>query len=229
MGRTYNAAVREDLITIVEDDAELREMIRRGLEREGFRARAFKTAAELLLAVKEERPAAAVIDIGLPDADGRDLCQSLRAAGVDAPVIFVTAKADLSDRLSGFHAGGDDYLTKPFAFEELVLRIRALLRRTGDPGLNFGGLHLDPTEHAVHANGSSVVLTPTEFRIFGALAGRGSNVVRRSDLTAAAWPPGAIVHDNTLDSYIARIRRKLREEGIEAPIVTVHGVGYRIA
>jgi two-component system, OmpR family, response regulator len=221
--------VQEDLITIVEDDAELREILRRGLEREGFRASAFKTAAELLVAAKEEPPAAAVIDIGLPDADGRDLCQSLRAAGVDAPVIFVTAKADLSDRLSGFHAGGDDYLTKPFAFEELVLRIRALLRRAGDPGLNFGGLHLDPTEHAVHSNGSSVVLTPTEFRILGALAGGGSAVVRRSDLTAAAWPPGAIVHDNTLDSYIARIRRKLREEGIEDPIVTVHGVGYRVS
>jgi DNA-binding response OmpR family regulator len=220
--------VDRDLIAVVEDDDELREAMKRGLEQEGFTVNSFPTAAQLLEAVRLQMPDAALLDIGLPDADGRDLCQSLRAAGMQAPIVFVTARGALSDRLAGFHAGGDDYVVKPFAMEELILRIRALLRRASDPALELGSLHLDPTDHAVQANGSSVVLTPTEFRILAAIAARKEKVVRRSEILAAAWPPGALVHDNTLDSYISRIRRKLRGEGLETPIETVHGVGYKI-
>jgi two-component system response regulator MprA len=218
-----------DRIALVEDDHTLRDQLRRGLERDGFSVTAVATAAELLEHVSEAPPDVVAIDIGLPDADGRDLCQALRAGGVDAPVLFLTARSALSDRLSGFHMGGDDYLVKPFAFDELVVRLRALLRRSpnGDGAIDAGEVRLDPATHTLRTAGAEVELTPTEFRILAALAARSGEVVRRADLRLAAWPTGAIVHDNTLDSYIARLRRKLGTvDGTS--IVTVHGVGYRL-
>jgi two-component system response regulator MprA len=216
-------------VAIVEDDDVLRDQLRRGLERDGFAVTAVATAAELLERISEAPPDVVAIDIGLPDADGRDLCQALRAGGLDAPVLFLTARSALSDRLSGFHMGGDDYMVKPFAFDELVVRLQALLRRSRDGAgmLDAGELRLDPATHTMRAGALEVELTPTEFRILAALASRPGEVVRRTDLKHAAWPPGAIVHDNTLDSYIARLRRKVGTlDGTS--IVTVHGVGYRL-
>jgi two-component system response regulator MprA len=177
----------------------------------------------------EEPPDALLIDIGLPDADGRDLCQALRARGVDAPVLFLTARDAVTDRLAGFSAGGDDYVTKPFHFDEVVARLRALLRRSGaDPATTIGTLRLDPVAHAISGDAGQTSLTPTEFRLLAALAAHPGAVVRRRDLVRAAWPDGAIVHDNTLDQYVARLRRKLREVSGQTAIATAHGVGYRL-
>ena len=174
-------------------------------------------------------PDGLVIDIGLPDADGRDLCQALRARGVDAPVLFLTARDTVTDRLSGFSAGGDDYVTKPFHFDEVVARLRALLRRSGaDASTTIGALRLDPVAHSISGHDGEASLTPTEFRLLAALAGQPGAVLRRRELVRAAWPEGAIVHDNTLDQYMARLRRKLRETAAEATIETLHGVGYRL-
>ena len=117
-------------LLVVEDDPELRLVLSRGLGEEGFEVVAVADAAAAM-AQAEQRPDGLVIDIGLPDADGRDLCQALRARGVDAPVLFLTARDAVTDRLSGFSAGGDDYVTKPFHFDEVVARLRALLRRSG--------------------------------------------------------------------------------------------------
>jgi two-component system response regulator MprA len=144
-------------------------------------------------------------------------------------VLFLTARGALTDRLSGFHAGGDDYLVKPFAFKELVVRLRALVRR-GSGGADAPGerLTMNPALHAMTVNGETITLTPTEYRLLAKLASLPGEVVRRRELTLAAWPDGAIVHDNTLDAYVARIRRKLREAGREDALVTVHGVGYRL-
>jgi two-component system, OmpR family, response regulator len=215
-------------VLIVEDDAELRGILVRGLVEEGFRAEAVGTGAELLRRLPEAADAL-IVDIGLPDADGRDLCQALRAQGFAAPVLFLTARDALVERLSGFSAGGDDYVTKPFAFAELVARLEALLRRGGGDGaVEGGGVRLDPVRHAVSAGESTVGLTPTEFRVLARLLARTGEVVRRRDLVRAAWPQGAIVHDNTLDAYISRLRRKLRALGAEAAIRTVHGVGYTV-
>jgi two-component system, OmpR family, response regulator len=170
-----------------------------------------------------------ILDVGLPDADGRDVCQALRARGATAPVLFLTARDALTDRLAGFNAGGDDYLTKPFHLDELVVRLRALLRRSGaDPRTTVGTLHLDPVAHAAASGDHEVSLTPTEFRLLAALVAQPGAAVRRRDLVRAAWPEGAIVHENTLDQYVARLRRKLRELAADTEIVTVHGVGYRI-
>jgi two-component system OmpR family response regulator len=155
--------------------------------------------------------------------------QALRAQGIGAPVIFLTARDALPDRLAGFGAGGDDYLTKPFAFAELVARLRALIRRGGsDLAVEACGLRLDPSTHGASYDGQTVDLTPTEFRILARLCGAPGEAVRRRELVQAAWPHGAIVHDNTLDVYIARLRRKLASLPGAPEIATVHGVGYSL-
>ena len=218
-------------IGICEDDAGLRSVLARALLDEGFEVR---TVAGGRLAVQEfsaAPPDLLVLDIGLPDADGRDVCQALRAYGVTAPVIFLTARGELTDRLAGFHAGGDDYLTKPFALAELVVRVRALLKRAGvepEPPPPAGVLRLDPTAHGVRVGERAEALTPTEFRLLAALASRPGEVLRRRELVSAAWPDGAIVNANTLDAYIGRLRRKLRAVQAEQEIATARGVGYSL-
>jgi DNA-binding response OmpR family regulator len=215
-------------LLVVEDDADLRSLLLRGLGEEGFAVTAVADGTSALEHA-DERPDAFVIDVGLPDADGRDLCQALRARGCDAPVLFLTARDAVADRLAGFSAGGDDYVTKPFHFDEVVARLRALLRRSAaDVATTVGELRLDPVAHAISAEGGEASLTPTEFRVLAALAAQPGAVVRRRELVRAAWPDGAIVHENTLDQYVARLRRKLREVSAEAGIATAHGVGYRL-
>ncbi len=216
-------------VLVVEDDLELRGLLRRGLEEAGFVADAVATGAELLMRVDKYSPDAFIIDIGLPDADGRDLCQALRARGVQTPVLFLTAREAIVDRLAGFQAGGDDYVVKPFAFAEVVARLEALLRRAGGSGsIEIAGLRLDPLTHSLSCTGKTVPMTPTEFRLMARLLARYRVVVRRRELVLAAWPPGAIVQENTLDTYVARLRRKLREFPEGPTIVTVHRLGYRI-
>jgi two-component system response regulator MprA len=216
-------------ILLVEDDQELRSLLRRGLEEEGFAVNGASTGAEAMERISRGTPDAMIIDVGLPDADGRDLCQALRAQGVQSPVLFLTARDALADRLAGFSAGGDDYLTKPFSLAELTARLRALLHRAGvDDTVNAAGLSLDPTSFEVTHGEHSVRLTPTEFRILGALAAQVERAVSRRELVRVAWPEGAVVHDNTLDVYLARLRRKLRGLPGAPAITTVHGRGYRL-
>jgi two-component system response regulator MprA len=216
-------------ILVVEDDDELRGVVARGLREEGFAVEVAATGAQLLERIEDGVPDALVIDIGLPDADGRDLCQALRARGIQTPVLFLTAKDALVDRIAGFDAGGDDYLAKPFAFVELVARVQALLRRSGGDGtVEAAGIRLDPVRHAAADGSTEVTLTPTEFRLLARLMSRPGEAVRRRDLVRAGWPHGAIVRENTLDAYVARLRRKLRRLERAPEIATVHGVGYRI-
>jgi two-component system response regulator MprA len=217
------------LVLVCEDDAGLRRLLQSGLEEEGFDVLGTANGQAAMRAAEARSPDLIVVDIGLPDADGRDLCQALRARGVTAPILFLTARDTATDLLSGFEAGGDDYVTKPFDFAELVARLRALERRSGvDRRSSVGDLRLDPTTHAVDGPAGAAALTPTEFRLLGALVARPGEAVRRRDLVRAAWPDGAIVHDNTLDVFIGRLRRKLRALGSETEIATVHGVGYRV-
>ncbi|MEA2482176.1 MAG: hypothetical protein QOC55_123 [Thermoleophilaceae bacterium] len=221
--------VHEGNVLVVEDDTELLELLLRGLREEGFTAIGAATGHQALERAEANALDALVIDVGLPDADGRDVCQALRAKGVSAPVLFLTARDAVTDRLSGFAAGGDDYVTKPFVFEELVARLRAWLRRTDvRPGLDLGSLQLDPVRHSLAVGAKSVKLTPTEFRLLAALAARPGETLRRPELIATGWPAGAIVHDNTLDVYIRRIRRKLTEAGSDYGVTTTHGVGYAL-
>jgi two-component system OmpR family response regulator len=216
-------------VLVVEDDPGLADLLRRGLDEEGFAVRTVTRGGEAVGAATREAPDVLIIDIGLPDADGRDVCQALRAQGVSSPVLFLTARDAITDRLSGFSVGGDDYLTKPFDFAELVARLHALVRRSGADGVTtIGDLRLDPMTHAASSGDRTIPMTPTEFRLLGALASRPNETLRRLELVRAGWPHGAIVHDNTLDVYVARLRRKLRELGSSAELRTVHGVGYQL-
>jgi two-component system response regulator MprA len=216
-------------LLILEDEQRLRDILVRSMRAEGFDASAFATGRELLERVAAKAPDALVIDIGLPDADGRDVCQALRAQGITAPVLFLTARDGLTDRLAGFSAGGDDYVSKPFDIEELAARLHALVRRAGGGQvLEVSGLIFDPAAHTVSDGRAKATLTPTEFRLLAALAARPGRPLARLELVRSAWPHGAIVHDNTLDVYIARLRRKLRTLSEAPKIVTVHRTGYRL-
>ncbi len=216
-------------VLVVEDDEVLRSLLGRGLREEGFAVEAVASGAAALARVADGEPDVLVVDIGLPDADGRDLCQALRARGVQTPVLFLTARDALVDRIAGFDAGGDDYLPKPFALAELVVRLRALLRRAGTSGtVEAAGLQLDPVTHSVSDYAQEVPLTPTEFRLLARLLANPGEAVRRRELVRAGWPHGAIVRENTLDAYVARLRRKLRPLHGAPAVTTVHGVGYRI-
>ena len=214
-------------VLVVEDDLELRNLIVRGLTEEGLTASGVGTGSELLGRIAHEIPDLLVLDVGLPDADGRDVCLAVRAQGITAPVIFLTARDALTDRLTGFSAGGDDYITKPFAFAELVARAWALLRRSAvDLTVGLGSIRLDPVAHAAVSTDRRVPLTPTEFRLLARLVANPGETVRRADLVRAAWPFGARVQDNTLDAYVARLRRKLRQLPDAPLITTVRGIGY---
>ena len=218
-------------VGICEDDDALRGILRTALERERFEVVATSTGADAVRAFTDAPPSVLVLDIGLPDADGRDVCQALRARGVDAPVIFLTARDAIVDRLSGFHAGGDDYLTKPFSLVELAIRVGALVRRgrpsTSSDAASELGVLLDPAAHAIAGN-PLVALTPTEYRLLASVVAGGGAVVRRGELVAAGWPDGAIVSHNTLDAYISRIRAKLRRAERAESVINVRGVGYRL-
>jgi two-component system OmpR family response regulator len=220
----------EPNVLIAEDDEELRRLLVKGLGEEGFAADGTGTGTAFLELLESRVADLLIIDVGLPDADGRDVCQAIRARGVMTPVLFLTARDAVPDRISGFTAGGDDYVTKPFSFAEVVVRLQALLRRSTDaaPAPTANALSLDPARHAVTVGDSSRTLTPTELRLLGALAARMGNIVRRRELVAAGWPHGAHVSENTLDAYVARLRRKLRELPGAPTIHTTHGVGYTL-
>jgi two-component system response regulator MprA len=227
MGPVEGAAV-----LVVEDDSALRGLVARSLRETGVDVVTASDGAGALSAAGPgpgTRFQAIVLDIGLPDSDGRDVCQALRARGIAAPVLFLTARDRLHDVLAGFAAGGDDHLAKPFHVSELHARLRAMIRRARAAAPERGAdVRLDPAHHALAGPHDQQNLTPTEYRLLAALMGAGGAVVRRRELVRAGWPEGALVADNTLDQYVARLRRKLTSlPGHEHVISTVHGVGYR--
>ncbi|QJS13983.1 response regulator transcription factor [Streptomyces argyrophyllae] len=216
-------------ILVVEDDHALRDVLRRGLSEEEFEPVLTADGATALRLATDDI-AAAILDVGLPDADGRDVCQAMRANGFVAPVIFLTARHRLTDRLSGFSAGGDDYLPKPFHLAELVARLRAVIRRTAATAVaSAGDLVLDAVDHSVTVRGARIGLSPTEFRLLATLAAADGTLVRRRDLVRSGWPEGAQVSDNTLDQYLSRLRRKLREAGSDLTVSTARGTGHRLS
>ncbi len=216
-------------VLVVEDDHGLRDVVARGLREAGFEVTTASDGTGALRTAGARQFDVVVLDIGLPDADGRDVCQAMRAAGTRAPVVFLTAKDGVTDRLSGFAAGGDDYLAKPFHLAELVARLRVAVRRGGEvAGSTLGDLQVDPARHDVSGPAGSVSLSPTEFRLLARLMAQPGSVTRRHELVAAAWAHGSVVADNTLDQYVAKLRRKLVQAGSEQSIDTVRGVGYRL-
>lgn len=216
-------------VGVCEDDANVRRAVTEALTAVGHEVVVAHRGSEALrLFGPGSQLEVLVLDIGLPDSDGRDVCQALRAAGSTAPVLFLTARGGLHDVVSGFGAGGDDYLVKPFRIDELRVRVEALARRPARTTDMAGRLKIDPERFSLRSPSGEVRLTPTEYRIVAALLARPGEVVRRRRLIEAAWPLGAIVADNTLDSYIRRIRTRLEQAGATERIETVRGVGFSI-
>ena len=214
-------------VGICEDDADVRRVLTEGLRLADHEVVVSRNGREAMAAFATPGSVEVlIVDIGLPDADGRDVCQALRTAGQHAPVLFLTALDGVHDRISGFHAGGDDYVAKPFAIGEILVRVDALLKRTRPAPATPTGLVMDPERFSVRTSGGEARLTPTEYRILAALAAAPGTVVRRRAVVAAGWPDGAMVSENTLDSYIRRVRVKLETARSPVELVTVRGVGF---
>lgn len=218
------------LIGICEDDPAIRRLVSRALESAGHEVRSTHDGGEALRNLDASSGVEVIVmDVGLPDSDGRDVVQALRSGGQSAPALFLTALGAVHDRIAGFHAGGDDYVAKPFDIKEFLLRVEALGRRGRPVAAPSTGLVLDPAGHRVRCAGGEARLTPTEYRMLAAITSRPGEVARRKAVVAAAWPDGSIVSENTIDSFIRRIRVKL--DSIDSPVTieTVRGIGFRLS
>lgn len=218
-------------LLVVEDDIALSTVLVRGLAEEGHAVDSCTTVRDAVHQLTEERYDLVVLDLGLPDGDGMSLCRWLRDRGHAMPVLMLTARDELRDRVGGLDAGSDDYLTKPFEFPELTARVRALLRRPADtrpPVLDVGGLRVDPAAHEVRVDDVVVPLTPREFALVAELASHPGEVVSRSELLDRVWDTNYDGMSNVVDVHIAALRRKLDVDDGATTIKTVRGVGYRL-
>jgi two-component system response regulator MprA len=220
-------------LLVVDDDRALRDALRRALTLAGYEVLLAETGAAALAAVASGVPDAVLLDIGLPDIDGLEVSRALRRDGNRVPVLMLTARDAVSDRVDGLDAGADDYLVKPFDIDELKARLRALLRRSGaegdlDGGLTFGDLRLDPARHGVSVGDSFVELTRTEYQLLELLMLNPRRVLPHSLIYDRVWGYDFGPTSNALRVYVGYLRRKLEEAGTKAEIHTVRGVGYAL-
>ncbi|MGQ0844992.1 MAG: response regulator [Sporichthyaceae bacterium] len=216
------------VVLVAEDEPAIADLLELYLAREGYAVHVVRDGAEVTAAVSRLRPAALVMDIGLPNVDGIAVCRALREAGDWTPVLFVTARDDEVDRIVGLEIGADDYITKPFSPREVVSRVKAVLRRAAAadlPGrvLAAGGVRLDADRRTVHTADGDVALTATEFDLLAHLMRHRRQVLRREQLLAEVWGYASEVTTRTVDVHVAQVRAKL---GDASPIRTVRGVGY---
>ena len=226
-GRVGGEAELRGLILVVEDEAAIADVLRLYLSRDGFRVAVETTGPAALEAARRLRPAAIVLDVGLPGMDGTEVCRRLRADGDWTPILFCTARDDEIDRILGLEMGGDDYITKPFSPREVVARVRVALRHS-QPAvaadmLTMGEVALDRSSRRVTVSGVPVDLTATEFDLLEYLMAHPSRVFSREQLLSEVWGYAAMVGTRTVDVHVAQVRAKLAEA---SPIRTVRGVGY---
>jgi two-component system response regulator MprA len=221
-------------VLVVDDDRAVRESLRRSLEFNGYSVSLASDGAEALASIAGAAPDALVIDVMMPRLDGIETTRALRAAGNDLPVLVLTARDSVGDRVEGLDAGADDYLTKPFALEELLARLRALLRRTAAVGdddtdaevLSFSDLTLNPATREVRRGGRSIDLTRTEFTLLEMFMRRPRRVLDRSFILEEVWGYDFPTTANSLEVYVGYLRRKTEAEGERRLIHTMRGVGY---
>ena len=219
-------------VLVVEDDPEISRFIVRGLTEERHLVDLVADGASAVDMATAEEYDAVVLDLMLPGMDGFEVCRQLRARGVDTPVIVVTARDAVSDRISGLDGGADDYLVKPFAFEELLARLRALTRsgrtRHLTTTLDSGPVSVDPLAHPVTVSGTPITLTATEYRLLEFLVRRAEAIVTRDQLAQHVWGGDYDPTSNNADVYVGYVRRKLQAVVPEPLIHTVRGLGYML-
>ena len=215
-------------VLIVEDEDNIAELVELYLNRDGFRVLRRTSGEEALVAVRDERPRLVVLDVGLPDIDGLEVCRRIRATST-LPVIFLTARGDEVDRVLGLELGADDYLTKPFSPAELVARVKAVLRRVdGEPVAEvvpIGRVEIDAARREVRVDGEPVEFTTREFDLLHYLAQRPGRALSRQQILDGVWGFDWYGDVRTVDVHIAQVRKKI---GDAATITTVRGVGYRM-
>lgn len=223
-------------ILIVDDEIHIREVIRVALKKAGMDVIEARDGKEALARFAADWPDVIVLDIGLPEFDGLDVCREIRKTS-DVPILFLSARDEEIDRILGLEIGGDDYVTKPFSPRELVARINVILRRlsprngeakSGPAALVQGGLLIDPEQHVASFAGTPLKLTAIEFGILRAFLTRPTSVFNREQLMRAAYQLNIQVSDRTIDSHIRNIRAKLAALACENVIETIHGVGFKL-
>ena len=219
-------------IMVVDDERAVRESLRRALELEGYEVELASDGTEALAKLEDNgQPDAIILDVLMPRTDGLEVSRTLRQAGNKVPVLMLTARTEVGDRVAGLDAGADDYLTKPFALEELLARLRALLRRTADgsgEALRFSDLELDPKTREVTRGDDAIELTRTEFSLLELFMLNPRQVLTRSVIFERVWGYDFGYGSNSLDVYIGYLRRKTEAGGKPRLIQTVRGVGYAL-
>ena len=219
-------------VLVVDDERAVRESLRRALELEGYDIELAADGNEALYRIEtESHPDAVILDVLMPGMDGLEVCRTIRRSGNTVPVLMLTARTQVEDRVEGLDAGADDYVTKPFALEELLARLRALLRRTADGSgevLRFADLELDPGTREVKRGGEPIELTRTEFSLLELFMLNPRQVLTRSVIFERVWGYDFGYGSNSLDVYIGYLRRKTEAGGKPRLIQTVRGVGYAL-
>jgi two-component system response regulator MprA len=217
-------------VLVAEDDQRVRDSLARALVYEGYDVATAVDGADALVHVADALPDVVVLDVQMPNVDGLAMCRRLRLAGDRTPVLMLTARHEVSDRVAGLDAGADDYLVKPFALDELLARLRALLRRSTVTGetevLTAGDLTLDPLRRQVHRGSREVELTKTEFDLLELLLHNKGIVLTRDQLYERIWGYDFETSSKSLDVYVSYLRRKTEEAGEPRLLHTVRGVGY---
>ena len=221
-------------ILVVDDESSISDLISTSLRFVGFEVRTAATGSEALTVAEEFKPHAVVLDVMLPDSDGFEVCRQLRSEGLNVGVLFLTAKDGMEDKVAGLTIGGDDYMTKPFSLEELVARLRALLRRIGvaeintdDEKIRFADLELNEATHEVRRGGVLLEMSPTEFQLLRYLLINADRVVSKSQILDHVWQYDFRGDAGIVETYISYLRKKI--DIFDPPLIhTVRGVGYRL-
>ena len=221
-------------ILVVDDESSISDLISTSLRFVGFEVRTAATGSEALTVAEEFKPHAVVLDVMLPDSDGFEVCRQLRSEGLNIGVLFLTAKDGMEDKVAGLTIGGDDYMTKPFSLEELVARLRALLRRIGvaeintdDEKIRFADLELNEATHEVRRGGVLLEMSPTEFQLLRYLLINADRVVSKSQILDHVWQYDFRGDAGIVETYISYLRKKI--DIFDPPLIhTVRGVGYRL-
>jgi two-component system, OmpR family, response regulator len=222
--------VRDATVLVVDDEEYIRDLVASSLRLAGFTARAVSDGSQALAALEHDAPDLVILDVRLPGIDGFEVCRTLRAAGSDVPVIFLTARDAPEDRLSGFTKGGDDYVTKPFSLEELIARVRAVLRRSRPADarggtLAYADLVLDEEAMRVSRAGKPLRLSPTEFKLLRYLLLNAERVLSKTQILDHVWEYDFDGKTGVVENYISYLRKKIDSTG--PPLIhTVRGFGY---